>query len=80
MQWDCRGGGEYLRNDKKRSGVLPSPSAGCLSDLSNGVLQTIDHHHDHHRHAPCMPHHHRRRRLPSDTFHEKLFACPFDDP
>ena len=33
-----------------------------------------------------MPHHHRRRRLhgtciplPSDTFHEKLFACGQDD-
>ena len=38
MQWDCRGGGEYLRNDKKRSGVLPSPSAGCLSDHWNGVI------------------------------------------
>ena len=38
MQWDCRGGDEYLQNDKKRSGVPPSLSVVCLSDHWNGVI------------------------------------------
>ena len=33
MQWDCRGGGEYLRNDKKLSGVPTSLAAGCGAEV-----------------------------------------------
>ena len=38
MQWDCRGGGEYLQNDKEINSVPPSLSAGCLCDHWNGVI------------------------------------------
>ena len=38
MQWDCRGRGEYVQNDKERNSVPPSLSAECLSDHWNGVI------------------------------------------
>ena len=39
---------------------------------SQSLSASQPHHHRHHRHATCMP-------LPSDTFHDKLFACDQGD-